>query len=836
MPALVTLHGIDQALAALDLKPGTLKALLAEAIRSFFPDEESLQQITAIPADELVKKVYGVTKAAEIKAKKKNFSSLKSGLNKNLRDLDGDRNPEGVIIGRDNVFIVSDERKDNLIRELGLAAESTQTLREMFKSFKSLFNEVIKEKGVHEVHDLLREFDETKKLIEQLGGELPGEPAVTETPPAEAVAEPGEEVEVVEAEEVEEVEPPEELVEELPPGEIEEIPAEEIEEIEALPEAAAEEEVEEVAPEEIEEVSEEEFEEVGEIPPPPGAVEELGEEIEVVEAEEIEEIAEAPAGEEVEEVPPGEVEEIPAEELEEVEGLPSAAEEVEEVSEEEIEEVSEEELEEVAAAPPPEAVEEPGEEIEVVEAEEVEEVEELPPAAEEVEEVAEAPTGEAVEEVPPGEVEEIPAEELEEVAELPPAAEEVEEVSEEEIEEVSEEELEEVAAAPLAEAVEEPGEEVEVVEAEEVEEVAEAPTGEAVEEVPPGEVEEIPAEELEEVAELPPAAEEVEEIAPGEIEEVSEDELEEVEEAPAEATRKASPLDLLSKYLEADEAVAEEGDYLKETDEEYAAQILSRFMPKFVHIPGGDYLIGSAQPKGLEQRQRRITLPPYYIGQFPVTNDLFDLFVRETGYETDAEAAGYGIVFEGRCVTTIDPVTNRATVTLSAGTSAHTVSGATWRHPHGPESTIEGKHHHPVVQVSHKDAMAFAAWAGKRLPTEEEWEAAARGPNGHLYPWGTTWLPKLANLESSCLGDTMPVDRHGREAMSHFGIHDLLGNVYEWTATIHQRPGTAAAAGRNVIYVLKGGCWTSRGVIATCHREIERGHYWANTIGFRCAV
>ncbi len=259
-------------------------------------------------------------------------------------------------------------------------------------------------------------------------------------------------------------------------------------------------------------------------------------------------------------------------------------------------------------------------------------------------------------------------------------------------------------------------------------------------------------------------------------------------------------------------------------------------MPKFVHIPAGDYLVGSAQPKGLEQPQRRIALLSYHIGQFPVTNDLFELFVRETGYETDAEAAGYGIVFEGRCVTTLDPITGRATVTLAAGTSAHHVGGASWRHPHGPGSTIEGKHHHPVVQVSHKDAMAFAAWAGKRLPTEEEWEAAARGPHGLPFPWGDTWLPKLANFESSCLGDTMPVDRHGREAMSHFGIHDLLGNVYEWTATIHQRPGTATTATSNVIYILKGGCWTSRGMISASHREIERGHYWSNTIGFRCAV
>ena len=694
MPALVTLHGIDQALAALDLKSGTLKALLVEAIRSYFPDNETLLTITAIPTDELAAKIYGVSTAAEIKARKKNFSSLKSGLNKHLRELNADQNPEGIIIGRDNVFIVSDERKDNLLRELGLAAESTQTLREMFRSFKNLFKDVIKTKGLHEVHDLIREFDETRKLIEELGA-LPSEaapaPVAPPLPPARPAGEPAAET------------------------------------AEALPSETIE---------EIEEISEEEIEEIEEVPAlPVEELEELGEDAEIVEADELEEVA------------------------------------ADEVAE--------------ASAPAIEEVGEPGdgEDIELVE------------AAEEV-----------VEEVPPGEVEEVSAEELEEVeeveelpaAEEPVAGEEPETVAPEEIGAVGEEELEEVAA-PAVEEVEEPGdgEGVELVEAAEMEEVVAAPGEEIAEELPADGVEEVPDET---------------------------------------AGKPASPLDFLSKYLEADEAVAEEGDFLKEADEESAAQILNRFMPKFIRIPAGDYLAGSAQPKGLEQPQRRVSLPSFYIGQFPVTNDLFDLFVRETGYETQAEAAGYGIVFEGRCATTIDPTTGLATVTLTAGTSAHHVSGASWRHPNGPESIIEGRYLHPVVQVSHKDAMAFAAWAGKRLPTEEEWEAAARGPLGQLFPWGNTWLPKLANLESSCLGDTMPVDRHGREAMSHFGIHDLVGNVYEWTATIHQRPGAAKAPGSNIIYVLKGGCWTSRGVISTTHREIERGYYWANTIGFRCAV
>jgi formylglycine-generating enzyme required for sulfatase activity len=295
-------------------------------------------------------------------------------------------------------------------------------------------------------------------------------------------------------------------------------------------------------------------------------------------------------------------------------------------------------------------------------------------------------------------------------------------------------------------------------------------------------------------------------------------------------------LEVLSKYIEAEEAV-NQGDLLRETQEEFINQILERFMPKFIKIPAGTYLVGSASPKGLEQPLRRAMLQDFYLGQAPVTNDLFDMFVRETGYTTDAEEAGYGIVFEGRCTNSVDPETGREIFSLTRGTLARHVSGATWRHPAGPGSSLEGRHNHPVVQVSHHDAMAFAAWAGKRLPTEEEWEAAARGAKGQSFPWGDRWLVDHGNFEAACFGGTTSVEHYGRKAMSPFGLFDLLGNVAEWTSSPHagQADSQPGRSGER-IYILKGGSWITGGTVTAAWRQIEQGKYWANTIGFRCAV
>ncbi|MDG4474781.1 formylglycine-generating enzyme family protein, partial [Thiovibrio frasassiensis] len=421
-------------------------------------------------------------------------------------------------------------------------------------------------------------------------------------------------------------------------------------------------------------------------------------------------------------------------------------------------------------------------------------------------------------------------------------AEGVELLDEELIEEVQELADEDLADTELLE------EEVEILDEEELEEVLEEETspteglgeeeGGAGDEGVAGEIELLDEDLIEEVQELADEALTESEFIEEEVEILDEDALEEIGESAeslAAPPHQPSPLEVLSKYIEAEEAV-NQGELLRETQEEFINQILERFMPKFIKIPAGTYLIGSANPKGLEQPLRKVDLQDFYLGQSPVTNDLFDMFVRETGYTTDAEEAGYGIVFEGRCTNRKDPETGRQTFSLTQGTIARHVSGANWRHPAGPDSTLEGRHNHPVVQVSHHDAMAFAAWAGKRLPTEEEWEAAARGARGQLFPWGEMWQVDFGNFEGACLGGTTSVEHFGRKGMSPFGIYDLLGNIAEWTSSLD--PGQPASPGKPTekIYILKGGSWITGGTVTAAWRQIERGKYWANTIGFRCAV
>ncbi|MBW2018254.1 MAG: SUMF1/EgtB/PvdO family nonheme iron enzyme, partial [Deltaproteobacteria bacterium] len=196
---------------------------------------------------------------------------------------------------------------------------------------------------------------------------------------------------------------------------------------------------------------------------------------------------------------------------------------------------------------------------------------------------------------------------------------------------------------------------------------------------------------------------------------------------------------------------------------------MDRFFNQYLLIPKGKYPVGNGGPPGKERPKAWLEMAPFYLGKFPVTNALFEIFVEKTGYKTTAERLGYGTVYYPRARKRIDEETGLETLDwrsdLTSKTvegacwsdlTSKTVEGACWYQPLGPGSTLHGKRSHPVVQVSLEDAMAFAAWTGKRLPTEEEWEAATRTAQGYPFPWGKEWKEGACNVEESLVGRSVP--------------------------------------------------------------------------------
>ena len=452
----------------------------------------------------------------------------------------------------------------------------------------------------------------------------------------------------------------------------------------------------------------------------------------------------------------------------------TSTEEAEEVESEDVEEVEPEDVEEV----------EP-EEVEGVEPEDVEEVE-----SEDVEEVE----SEDVEEVEPEDVEEVEPEDVEEVE-----PEDVEEVEPEDVEEVESEDVEEVEPEDVEEV--EP-EDVEGVKPEEVEDVE----PEEFEEVEPEEFEGIEPEDVEDVE-----PEEVEEVEPEEFEEVGTEDVEEVE---------------------SEDQHINDAQVLSDKFDEYLGT-RERFYNQYVFIPKGRYKIGSKKPFADELNEKKIILKEKYIGRFPVTNALFEAFVEQAGYKTTAETIGYGTVYYGRFKKNKNEKTGHIVSVWNAALVKKTVQGACWYQPFGPGSSVHNKKNHPVVQVSRKDAEAFASWVGKRLPRENEWEAAARTDRGYYFPWGNKWKDSICNIESNGFADTVPVDYYPG-GVNKLDIFDLLGNVLEWTEDECEPPYSKVQKAK--YYIAKGGSWLSDRSIRLLSRFKFHVDHTANVLGFRCMV
>lgn len=227
---------------------------------------------------------------------------------------------------------------------------------------------------------------------------------------------------------------------------------------------------------------------------------------------------------------------------------------------------------------------------------------------------------------------------------------------------------------------------------------------------------------------------------------------------------------------------------------------LEKLEVPMVSILAGEFIMGS--DRGIERPPHKVFVEAFEIDKFEVTNEQFARFVEETGYVTDAEKVG---------------------------------DSMTW------QTYAEGKLNHPVVKVSWNDAVAFCKWAGKRLPTEAEWEKAARGTDGRIYPWGNEWAPVKANTKEGGYRGTTIVGSFP-EGASPYGVMDMAGNVAEWTSDWFQPyPGYPGGDPEAQYFgekyrVIRGGGWFSdKELVRASYRSCSSVDLANDDVGFRCA-
>ena len=276
-----------------------------------------------------------------------------------------------------------------------------------------------------------------------------------------------------------------------------------------------------------------------------------------------------------------------------------------------------------------------------------------------------------------------------------------------------------------------------------------------------------------------------------------------------------------------------------------------------VTVPGASFLMGAAGAVAYEVDGEgpihAVELTPYRIAATCVTNHDFTSFVDATGYVTDAERFGWSFVFAG-----LLPDDFEATRAVAQTPWWRQVHGADWRHPEGPQSDLAERGRHPVIHVSWSDAVAFCAWSGARLPTEAEWERAARGGlEGAVFPWGDELAPDGRHMmnvfqgtfPSVDTGDdgwigTAPVDAYEPNG---YGVYNMTGNVWEWCSDWYapgyyrhsarrDPPGPTSGTNR----VLRGGSYLCHASYCRRYRVAARSSNTpdssAGNVGFRVVL
>jgi sulfatase modifying factor 1 len=273
---------------------------------------------------------------------------------------------------------------------------------------------------------------------------------------------------------------------------------------------------------------------------------------------------------------------------------------------------------------------------------------------------------------------------------------------------------------------------------------------------------------------------------------------------------------------------------------------------ELVRLADGTFAMGSEDPDARredgEGPVREVTVASFAISATAVSNAEFGAFVDRTGYVTTAERFGWSFVFHGF----LTPRSRPAVRGVAGGARWWAaVDGADWRHPDGPGSSVTDRQDHPVVHVSRDDALAYCRWTGTRLPSEAEWEYAARGGLARArYPWGDELHPAgrhMCNIwqgtfpvhdtQADGYAGTCPVDAFPPNG---YGLHSMAGNVWEWSADPWSAAPTLADARGAREWTIRGGSYLCHDSYCNRYRVAARSHDTADSttghLGFRVAA